>query len=108
MNLFSSIFSLTVGDCYIMQLPNELLADIASYIPERHPTDINHYVIESRSICAFSATSHAMRSISLPYLYGEVAITSDEQLHALADAPDHLLVHLRYETYILAISIARC
>lgn len=103
MKLFNRIFSPTVGECHIMRLPDELLAEIASYIPERHPKDKNHYVINSRSIHAFSATSHTLRSIGLPYLYDEVAIASDEQLHSLADAPDHLLARIRYECQPSAI-----
>lgn len=73
----------------IMNLPNELLAEIANYIPIRHPK--SGYVVEVKSLASLSATSRTMRAVATPLLFKEVVITNERQLHTLAGAPKDLL-----------------
>jgi hypothetical protein len=77
----------------IMNLPNELLAEIASYIPTRHSK--SGYVIEVKSIASLSATARAMCAVATPFLFKEVAITNERQLHALAGVSKDLLALIR-------------
>lgn len=73
----------------IMSLPNEILSEIASYVPTGHPEF--GYAIEAKSIAALSATSRKMRAIAVPYLFRDVVITSEKQLLALSTVNEELL-----------------
>jgi hypothetical protein len=73
----------------IMTLPNELLAEIASHIPIRHSR--SGYVVEVKGLASLSATSRTMCAVATPFLFKEVAITNERQLHALAGVSKDLL-----------------
>ena len=73
----------------IMNLPNELLAEIASYIPTRHSKSGN--VIEVKNLAALAATSRTMCAVTTPFLFKEIATTNERQLHALARVSKDLL-----------------
>jgi len=73
----------------IMTLPNELLAEIASYIPIRHSQ--SGYVIEAKSLASLTVTSRTMCAVATPFLFKEIAITNERQLHALARVSKDLL-----------------
>ncbi|KAF9519641.1 hypothetical protein BS47DRAFT_1336729 [Hydnum rufescens UP504] len=77
----------------IMNLPVEILSEIARYIPERHAT--YGYVVESANIASFSAVSRTMHAVSLPVLFRQIPITSEKQLHALGTIPDYLFPFVR-------------
>ncbi|KAF9520331.1 hypothetical protein BS47DRAFT_754093 [Hydnum rufescens UP504] len=77
----------------ILRLPNELLSEIASYVPDRHP--VWGYTTDSYFLAALSTTSRKLRAVSLPYLYRETLITSQRQLQSLANSPVHLLLLIR-------------
>ena len=72
-----------------MNLPNELLAEITSYIPTRHSK--SGYVVEIKSLAALSATSRTMCAVATPFLFKEIIITNERQLHALAGTPKRLM-----------------
>jgi len=73
----------------IMTLPNELLAEIASYIPTRHSK--SGYVVEVKSLASLAAASRTMCAVTTPFLFKEIAITNGRQLHALAHVSKDLL-----------------
>ena len=73
----------------IMNLPNELLAEIASYIPTRH--SMSGYVVEVTSLASLATTSRTMCAVTTPFLFKETAITHERQLHALARVSKDLL-----------------
>ncbi|KAF8314369.1 uncharacterized protein EI90DRAFT_3022369 [Cantharellus anzutake] len=76
----------------LLSLPPELLTEISSYIPDRHPT--LGYVTNSSDIAAFSSVSRGLRAIARPVLFRSVPITSKVRLDRLkavmADATDPL------------------
>ena len=76
--MFAFDFSLKPASTPVITLPNEILSEIASYVPTRH----SHfgYAVEAKSIAALSATSRKMRAIALPYLLRDVVVTSRKQL----------------------------
>lgn len=77
----------------IMNLPNELLCEIASEISTRHSS--RGYVTESADLAAFSSVSRTMNAVAHPLLYKEIAITSERQLYALEMASDDVLARVR-------------
>ena len=79
-----------------MSLPNELLSEIASYVPTRHSEF--GYAVDSASVAALSATSQKMRAVTVPYLFRDVVISNENQLHALACVSEDLLALIRYVT----------
>lgn len=72
-----------------MSLPNELLAEIAGYIPARHAT--TRYVVNVKSLAALASTCRTMRDVATPYLFKDVVIDSEKKLNALASVPKELL-----------------
>lgn len=78
----------------LASLPNELLFDIGSRVPERH--SVTKHALESANLAALSQVSRHLRAIALPELYREVVVTSEAQLCALENAPLQLLAHIRY------------
>ncbi|KAF8341645.1 uncharacterized protein EI90DRAFT_3034707 [Cantharellus anzutake] len=79
--------------CPISSLPNELLYEIATYLPIRHST--KDFVNDNRDVAAFSMLSGRMRSVALPLLFHEISITSESQLEALSKVPEDLLGEVR-------------
>lgn len=75
--------------CTISRLPFELLALVADLTVVRHPTE--GHVVDSSSLAAFSSTSSTLRAISLPILFRDLSITSEEQLAALSQADPQYL-----------------
>src|SRR5258705_10640198 len=71
----------------LLTLPAELLAEIAAYIPDRHPT--LGYVTDCGDIAAFSSASRFLRAVARPILFKSVPITSKLRLsHLRALHPD--------------------
>lgn len=77
----------------LIRLPNELLLEIAGYLPDRHP-DLG-YVIESANLASLSSVSRKLRAITLPLLFREVSIISEDRFRQLDGVPSQLLKHLR-------------
>lgn len=75
-------------------LPNELLYEVASLVPERHR--VTRHVLESANLASLARVSRLFRAHALPELYREVAINSEAQLCALERAPSRLLARIRF------------
>src|ERR1700733_12031841 len=73
----------------IINLPNELLAKITNYIPTRRSK--SGYVVEVKSLASLAGTSRTMCAVTTPFLFKEIAITNERQLHALARVSKDLL-----------------
>lgn len=74
-------------------LPFELLAKISQYLCNRH--EIHGYIVDARSLAAFSASSRMLREVAQELLFREVLITSEHQLRALATSSPKLLWQVR-------------
>ena len=92
--MFAFALSRKTASTPIMTLPNEILSEIASYVPARHSQF--GYAVEAKSIAALSATSRKMRAIAVPYLFRDIVITSEKQLFALSTINEDLLELIRY------------
>ncbi|KAF8328850.1 uncharacterized protein EI90DRAFT_3063784 [Cantharellus anzutake] len=79
--------------CRISSLPNELLHEIATYLAIRN--DVKDFVNDNRDVASFSMVSRRIRSIALPLLFHEIALTSKSQLEALSQVPKDLLAEVR-------------
>lgn len=76
-----------------MNLPNELLSEIASYCTEWHPS-ANH-ATDVKSIAALSLTSQKLRANALPFLFRNVVLTSERQLKSLSGVSPQFLRMIR-------------
>lgn len=72
-----------------MELPNELLIEIVSYVANRH--DTSNYVVETKNLSALVATSRTMRNVATPFLFRDVVINNQQKLNALSCVPGDLL-----------------
>lgn len=77
----------------IEELPDELLAEIASNVSLRHP--VGGYVVEATNLASFSTVSRVMRAAALPVLFNEVPISSERLLRAFVNVPPCLLRFVR-------------
>lgn len=77
----------------IFNLPNELLAEVASHCTVHHPHD--GHVISIGGVASLSLVSRRMRVNAIPHLFKHVLITSERQFKSLAVVPCHLLGFIR-------------
>lgn len=89
------LLSSPAGSCHILRLPNELLTEIASFVAERHERARHHFVIDSRSLFALCSACRTLNTITVPFLYEEIAIASKDALRLLQFAPHHYLARTR-------------
>lgn len=78
----------------IHHLPNEILSEIARYLPVRH----GGHVVDCSHVASFSSASRRLRAVGLSHLLREVTTTSVPQLHAfcLSTPPKNIAWYLRY------------
>lgn len=77
-----------------LDLPEELILEIATYVIDRSRTS-DGAIISVSSLAAFSSTSRRIRRALLPLLFRYLPVRHEYQLHALAELAPELLHHCR-------------
>ena len=75
----------------LLDLPNELILEIADALLIRH----HGQIIDVSHLAVFSVSSRRIRCITAPILFREIPISVEKQLYALSLVPRCLLHYTR-------------